>query len=60
MSSCGHCGDIYPDTAVHDCWVLTKTWTQEKLPAQPIAEYVGLGRPVEIDADWYISHGHAD
>lgn len=60
MSSCGHCGDIYPDGDVHNCWVLARNWAQETLPPPDITDYVGLGRPVETDADWYASHGHAD
>lgn len=52
MNSCGHCGDRYPDTDIHNCWVLAKTWAQENLPAEPVTDYAPLGRPIQTDAEW--------
>lgn len=54
MRSCGHCGDRYADTDVHNCWVLAKTWSQENLPA-PTYEFATC-RPIQSDADWRATH----
>jgi len=56
MSSCGHCGDRYPGTSVHNCWALAKVWSQADAPS----DLAPLGRPVESDADWYTNHGNGD
>ena len=39
---CGSCGDRVVVGAVHECWVLYKVWTQEKLtaPGEEAAEDV--------------------
>lgn len=60
MSSCTYCGDRYPDTDVHNCWLLAKTRTQETLPHPPPTDYARLGRPAQTDAEWYREHGHGD
>lgn len=60
MSSCVDCGDRWPDTAVHNCWVRAKGRAQENLPAPMPTDYARLGRPAQTDAEWYREHGHGD
>lgn len=52
MNSCGHCGDRWPDTAVHNCWVRAKERSQEKLAPPAQTDFARLGRPALTDAEW--------
>lgn len=57
MSSCPHCGDRWAHGEVHNCWVLGKTWSQEKLAAPVPTDFAMLGRRVETDTEWAETHG---
>jgi hypothetical protein len=57
MSSCGFCGDRWPHTEVHNCWILAKTASQENLPSPVPTDYAQLGRAVETDAEWSTNRG---
>lgn len=52
MNSCGKCGDRWPDTEVHSCWLQAKLRSQENLPLEEAPEYLSVWRGNLSDAEW--------
>lgn len=59
MNSCSACGDRFPDTEVHNCWVRAKTVSQEMLPAPYPSDFVSMFNGNLTDAEWAALHADA-